>query len=531
MPTDVLDVVSDRFDETFDVVVIGYGFAGSVAAIEAARAGAKVVLLEKTAVPGGISICSYGAVRCASDVDLAYQYLTVTNGGRTPADVVRTLAEGMGEQEAYVRDLAKVNGAEIATTKEEGKTTANYPFPGVNAFYQTTVRAVPNFSAKHVYPWANGAPGGPMLFKILDDNLAQQRVEIRLEHRALRLITNGRDKEVRGVIVEGPNGVSRLKARKGVILACGGFEGNRDMQEQFWEGKPILPAAARYNTGDGIAMAQDLGAQLWHMWHLHGAYGFKSADPEYPYAIRVKRLPDWVPGTKTGFVPRRDETGAIDAAQVKMAWILLDRGGRRFMNEYQPYLQDTAHRSFHQYDPVTQDFPRIPALLLCDENGRKLYPLGRPTSNDKDLRYDWSADNMAEVKSGILKRANSVGELAKQLGFDPAAVERSVDRWNQMCAKGNDEDFGRPAGSMLAVKDPPFYGAQIWPVVSNTQGGPVHDAGQRIIDVFGHAIPRLYSAGELGSSYGHLYMSGGNISECLVTGRISARNACALPSA
>mgnify|MGYP001014327349 CR=1 FL=1 len=56
-----------HFDEEFDVVVVGYGFAGSVAAIEAARTGAKVVLIEKTAVPGGISICSYGAVRCASE--------------------------------------------------------------------------------------------------------------------------------------------------------------------------------------------------------------------------------------------------------------------------------------------------------------------------------------------------------------------------------------------------------------------------------------------------------------------------------
>lgn len=519
---------SDTFDEVFDVIVVGYGFAGSVAAIEAARAGAKVVLIEKTAVPGGISICSYGAVRCASDVDKAFEYLTATNGGRTPDDVVRVLAEGMGEQEDYVRDLARVNGAEIATTKEEGKTTANYPFPGVNAFYQTTVRSVPNFSAKAFYPWANGAPGGPMLFKIMDDNLSQQRVETRLETRAVRLIAAPDTREVRGLVVEGPRGVSRLRARRGVVLACGGFEGNQYLQEQFWEGKPILPAAARHNTGDGITMAQDLGAQLWHMWHLHGAYGFKSADPDYPYAIRVKRLPDWVPGSKTGFVPRRDETGAIELDSVKMAWILLDRTGRRFMNEYQPYLQDTAHRAFHVYDPAIQDFPRIPAMLICDEKGRKLYPLGRPTSNDKGLRYDWSSDNLAEVKSGILKKAASIGELARQLGADAAAAERTVARWNELCAKASDDDFGRPGGSMLSIDTPPFYGAPVWPVVSNTQGGPVHDAGQRIIDVYGKPIPRLFAAGELGSSYGHLYMSGGNISECLVTGRIAARNACAL---
>ncbi len=522
-------VPETRFDEEFDVIVVGYGFAGSVSAIEASRAGAKVLLIEKTAVPGGISICSYGAVRCAGDVDGAYQYLTATNGGRTPDDVVRTLAEGMGEQEDYVRDLARINDAEVATTREEGKTTANYPFPGVNSFYQTTIRSIPNFSALAVYPWANGAPGGPLLFKVLDDNLSAQRIEIRLQTRAVRLIAPGADREVLGLIAEGPNGTSRIKARRGVILACGGFEGNRNFQEQFWEGKPVLPAAARYNTGDGIVMSQDLGAQLWHMWHFHGAYGFKSSDPDYPYAIRVKRLPDWVPGAADGgFVPRRDETGVIEQGQVKMAWILLDRYGKRFMNEYHPYLQDTGHRPLHYYEPTIQDYPRIPAYFITDETGRKLYPLGRPTSNDKDLRYDWSPDNSAEIKSGILKRANSIAELAGILGLDPQTTVDSIGRWNEHVAAGGDRDFGRPPGSMLAVKDPPFYGAPVWPVVSNTQGGPVHDAGQRIIDVWGKPIPRLFSAGELGSSYGHLYISGGNISECFVTGRIAGRAAATL---
>jgi succinate dehydrogenase/fumarate reductase flavoprotein subunit len=275
-------------------------------------------------------------------------------------------------------------------------------------------------------------------------------------------------------------------------------------------------------------MAQDLGADLWHMWHFHGAYGFKAADPDYPYAIRVKRLPDWVPNGG-GFVPRRDETGSIDASQVKMAWILLDKNGRRFMNEYQPYLQDTAHRPLHYFDPVTQDYPRIPAYLICDENGRKLYPLGRPTSNDKDLYYEWSTDNLKEVESGILKKAKSVSELAQQLGLNGKAVESSIARWNEQCAASRDEDFGRPGGAMVPVATPPFYGAPVWPVVSNTQGGPIHDAQQRVIDVYGEPIPRLYAVGELGSAYGHLYMSGGNISECLITGRVAGAHVAGLP--
>ncbi len=518
------------FDEEFDVVVVGYGFSGATSAIEAGRAGARVLLIEKTSVPGGISICSYGAVRSADSAEKAFDYLTATNGGRTTPQVLRVLAKGMTEQEEYVRELAKVNGAEIATTKESGKTGANYPFPGFDTFYQTTVRSVPNFSARAVYPWANGAPGGPMLFKILDDNLSAQNVKIRLNTRAIRLITAGNTREVIGIVTENAGATTRIRVKRGVVLACGGFEGNQKFREQFWEGNPVLPAAARHNTGDGIVMAQDLGAELWHMWHFHGAYGFKAADPEYPYAIRVKRLPDWVPHAGFGFVPRRDETGSIDASQVKMAWILLDKNGKRFMNEYQPYLQDTAHRPMHYFDPATQSYPRIPAYLICDEEGRKLYPLGRPTSNDKDLYYEWSGDNLREVESGILKRGQTIAELARILGLEPRNVEQSVARWNQQCAAANDDDFGRPNGAMVPVSTPPFYGAPVWPVVSNTQGGPVHDAEQRIIDVYGEPIPRLYAVGELGSAYGHLYMSGGNISECLITGRIAGINVAALPA-
>ena len=101
-----------------------------------------------------------------------------------------------------------------------------------------------------------------------------------------------------------------------------------------------------------------------------------------------------------------------------------------------------------------------------------------------------------------------------------------------MCDAGSDIDFARPPGSMMRIEAPPFYGAPVWATVSNTQGGPVHDARQRVIDAFGDPIPRLYAAGELGSSFGHLYLSGGNIAECFVTGRIAGRDvAGAMPLA
>jgi succinate dehydrogenase/fumarate reductase flavoprotein subunit len=177
---------------------------------------------------------------------------------------------------------------------------------------------------------------------------------------------------------------------------------------------------------------------------------------------------------------------------------------------------------------VKQRFPRNPSVMICDEAGRKMYPLGKATSNDKGLRYDWSDDNLREVELGILKRADTLESLAIQLGLPPEEVMASVTRWNDQCVMRRDDDFGRPGGTMTPIRTPPFYGAPVWATLSNTQGGPVHDAQSRILDVHGSPIPRLYAAGELGSSFGHLYMSGGNIAECFVTGRIAGAGAAAL---
>jgi succinate dehydrogenase/fumarate reductase flavoprotein subunit len=125
----------------------------------------------------------------------------------------------------------------------------------------------------------------------------------------------------------------------------------------------------------------------------------------------------------------------------------------------------------------------------------------------------------------MLKRADTLEGLAIALGLEPEAVVATIARWNDHCASGRDEDYGRPGGTMTPVRTPPYYGAPVWATLSNTQGGPVHDAGSRIIDVYGEPILRLYAAGELGSSFGHLYLSGGNIAECFVTGRIAGKGA------
>ncbi|NKB57101.1 MAG: FAD-binding protein [Alphaproteobacteria bacterium] len=501
------------FDETVDVIVVGYGFAGAVSAIAAHDAGAQVLLLEKMADPGGISVCAGGGLRLSRDREAAFAYLKATNDGTTPDDVIRAFVDGMFEVEDFVAELVKVNGAESVRVERPG----NYPFPGHDSMYFLEIDNVPGFDRETGYPHARSLRNGTNLMKVLEDNVnARRGIAVRLSAAAGRLIT-GEDGAVRGLWAEGPDGPRSIGARQGVILACGGFEANPEMQRQYWQLNPVLSAAFRGNTGDGIRMASDVGADLWHMWHFHGSYGFRHPDPGFPFAIRMKRLPDWVPDVR--------ETDAV------MSWILLDRTGRRFMNEYEPYLQDTGHRPLDVMDPAIQRQPFVPCYAVVDEVGRQMYPLGGVVFNDRDVTpYEWSDDNLAEVQNGILTKCSDVAELAAAIGCEVGALEASLEAWNAACAAGQDSAHNRPSQTMAPIATPPFYVGEIWPVVSNTQGGPVHDAQQRVLNAYGEPIQRLYEAGEVGSIWGHLYLSGANLSECFIGGRIAGREVAALES-
>ena len=500
----MLNKTVEAFDETFDVIVVGYGFGGAVAAITAHDAGAKVLLAEKMPNPGGISICSGGGLRLPHDRDATFQYLKATNDGTTPDNVLRAFVDEMVLIDEYVQNLAEVNGARIKRTERPG----NYTFSGYDKMYFLQIEEIPGFDPKRDYSYANALSGGPFMFKVLQDNIEQRGIEERLGVAAKRLITDGTG-VVTGVWLDDGNGPKAVEAKGGVILACGGFEHAPEIQRQYWQINPVYTAAFIGNTGDGIRMTTDLGADLWHMWHFHGTYGFRH--PDLPFAIRTKRLPDWVPDVRE--------------AEAPMSWILVGRNGRRFMNEYDPYMQDTGHRGMDRVDPSQMGQPYVPCYMILDDEGRTLYPLGQTMFNDGAYEnYEWSHDNLKEVQNGIIKKADSIEELAEMIGCPVDKLTATVDAWNKSCDAGVD-DMGRPAKSMVPLRKAPFYMAEVWPVVSNTQGGPVHDEKRQVINAYGEPIPHLYTAGELGGIWGSLYLSGGNLTECFVSGRIAGRGA------
>lgn len=505
MPASSSGALADLDGRTFDVVVAGYGCAGASAAVGAADAGGSVLLLEKAPHLGGLSLRSSGFMRVANDAEKAAAYLDATNAGRVPYPVVQGLAHGMVELPDQLRKLAAEAGAEIGvqfgSEQAPHQTEDLYDWPGREALGWAGVTSVEGFEA---YEWATFSRGH-LLMAMLERNVARREIEVSFSSALDDLVVD--DGTVTGVRITTPNGTHVVSARGGVVLATGGFEFEPTMLADFHPLPTLFPVAHAYNTGDGLKAAQRAGAQLWHMWHIHGSYGFKV--PDYPVAFR-------------------NHMGGARRNERSVAWIIVDQHGTRYMNEAPPAPQDTPWRDMMALDSETGTFPRVPSWLIFDEPARKLGPIAKTRAVQGEPHHEWSQDNLVEVELGWIRRASSVAELAEETGLPASALASTLEEWNRAVAEGHDP-LGRPQGTMTPVATPPFYAIETWPTVTNTQGGPRHDEHQRVLTPDGRAIPGLYTAGELGSVFGHVYLLGGNLSEGIIGGDQAGRMAVGAP--
>ncbi len=219
-----------------------------------------------------------------------------------------------------------------------------------------------------------------------------------------------------------------------------------------------------------------------------------------------------VPGREAAYQHRMPSPG----------YIYVDHHGARFVDE--AGLDNHAMgKMLLQFDPTRGEYPRIPSYIVFDETTRLSGPVCH-IRGGYNRRFGWSADNSEEIERGWIQRAETVAELAEQIGLDGAVLTATVERYNEHCREGVDADFGRSDG-LEELKSAPFYAIKAEPCLLNTQGGPRRDARARVLDVFGEPISGLYAAGELGSIWSTLYPGSGNISEALVFGRIAGREA------
>jgi hypothetical protein len=204
--------------------------------------------------------------------------------------------------------------------------------------------------------------------------------------------------------------------------------------------------------------------------------------------------------------------------------VVVGADGKRFMNEK---FRNT-HGKIKTAGRWTQAPAPCPMFMIFDHtlfSGGPFFDKNLYHGWNAILKvYEWSKDNSSELARGWIKKANTVTELSRNIGLDPAAVEDTVNKWNTYCAAGKDPEFGRTR-MLSPLKNVPFYAIELSPTYFNTQGGPRRNGKGQILRPNGSPIRRLYSAGELGSIHSFLCQGGGNLGECMALGRISGRNA------
>ncbi|MEE8716841.1 MAG: FAD-dependent oxidoreductase [Coriobacteriales bacterium] len=478
----------DAWDYEADVVVVGYGGAGASAAITAHDAGAEVIVLEKLDRKGGSTAVSGGGFVYTKpeDVQSAVEYYRALQDGSN-ANYDEGMLEDYVEQTTGILDW-------LTSIMPERMEYSPYGSAG----YPQVVGADVITKYCCVDTQANGADPAGALFAGLDEAVTSRGITVLMQTPAKHLIL-GDDGQVAGVLAEQDGMQVRVRARRGVCMTCGGFLFNPEMLSDYVKGVEIGGVGCEGNTGDGIRMCQEVGAGLWHMNATSGGLGFHPDGGTWSYAF---------PGI--AMCPNS---------------IFVDTLGKRFCDE----ASMEAHGGMYAVDKfVTLPSPhyeRIPSYLIFDQatfDEKPTLMIGR-----KHFDRQWSADNSEEVDLGWIVKADSIEELAQSDGLDPQTLAQTVQTWNDAVRSGNDADFGRDVTGLSPIETGPFYSIRLTPALINTQGGPRRTVDAQVVDAFGEPIPRLFSAGEMGSMFGLAYQGASNVCKAMIYGRKAGAGAAA----
>ncbi|HLH51878.1 MAG TPA: FAD-binding protein [Roseiarcus sp.] len=479
-----------RWDFSADVVVLGYGGAGAVAAISAHDLGATTLILEKQERSRHISNTqlSLGAILFPQTEADAVALMNVA--GRLNVERPETLDIDQEVIAAWARYAAsnaewlmKLGAYGFAPMSEPGR-KADWP-----GLVSMEVNHLAGPSGERLY--------GDRLFAFLDRSVMARAIDVIWGAPASALIQDDRGQAI-GVRAASDGGPIAVRAKRAVILACGGFEHNDRLLRTYLPIAPLAVGGNPANTGDGLRMAQEIGADLWHMAVMNGSLKMKF--PDFPIAFEE----NFSPG---GF-------------------IAVDRSGRRFKAENQ-LIGYSEFWSALYYDTSSYVWPRIPVHYVFDEKRRCAGPIVFTefgAAGPLGL-YSWSADNSAEIRLGWIECGDTLESLARKIGVNGPNLKDEVERFNDAARSGSDCPLGRPASSIAPIDTPPFYAVALWPGLNNTFGGPRRNASAQVAHVSGAIIPRLYCAGELGSIFVNYPQSGANLSECIAFGRIAGENA------
>lgn len=465
------------WDRVVDLLIVGGGVAGVSAAIEASDRGAEVLVVEKTGRTGGNCIFSAGNL-----LDLtgpgALAHLSALCAGKTSDAVLEAYLGGLHGVAAWLRGL----GGVLEVLDQDGPDQRIEPcwphLPGADGIVYYRVAG-------------SGRPG-VLLWEILAGAADHRPIIFVADARCEELLTDDTG-AVMGARVSMPGGTQIIRARRGVVLATGGFENDHHLCDTYLPITPLVPIGHLGNTGDGLRLAQAAGASLWHMSNFFGRWAYVA------------------PGHEAGF--------GLDFPAP--TYLFVDADGRRFCAEEGHETHDRM-RVLTDYLPDRANYPHYPSFVIFDDACRVAGPLSRAQNSNG---YEWSADNSAELGAGWITEAEGAHALGLRLGVNPEQLASTIARYNELAGAGRDDDFYRPAGSLRALDLTRLFGMQMRPGVATTCGGPRRDEAGRVLREDGSVISGLYAAGGNGAVWGNLTQHGGGLTDGLVFGRLAAADA------
>jgi succinate dehydrogenase/fumarate reductase flavoprotein subunit len=484
-----------------DVLVVGFGAAGANAAIAAHDAGARVLILEKLRTPGGNSAVCAGAMLVPENLEAAISYYRALASGTVDEETIRAFAEAM----VRIPELLSSFGLEY---KWEPSAPPTFPTLMTERLKQI-----------HIKP--TGAEG----FRFLEALVRERGIEVLTEVRVTSLIQDPKTREILGATAQHNGEELIVSASKAVVLTCGGYGSNPAMLAQFnipGATDFIFPYGSPGNTGDGIALATQAGAALWHMASLE-------------WGRLCAREPSRKFGTAIGY--------GLGLTKRAGGFLIANRYGERFMAEDTSLSHCKTQPDLLRYDHKNAEYRNLPAYLLCDQSYRLRGPLATTAQMTRKKRggvvgyatvnkiYDWSLDNQAEIDAGWVIQAATISELGHKIGVDPIALEETIQQYNLACANQCDSLFGRDKMTLVPFERSPYFAVEVGLALVNTQGGPKRNGKCQVLDHNNGVIPRLYAAGEVSSFFGFLYQVGSNYPEAWASGRIAGLEAARLKPA
>ena len=462
-----------EWDYETDVVVVGFGIAGTTAACEASDAGAEVILLEKAPKEeaGGSSRVNGGFLTIDEDYDDAescYRYWR----GMYDKDVIEARLDAWPLMEEWL-DANPIDCLEEYSDRGD-VTLAQYFHPS----------------------------GGYKIYPGLEAAVASRPIQVLYSAPAVELVQDEQTKEIRGVVAS-MDGVEKLvKARKGVILTTGSYTGNAEMMKQYnHAGIYIASYDSPHNTGDAITMTSRVGGQIW---------GFANESIEYQdWAIKVA-------SEELGMGIRYLKPSGENTAH-----IFVNKRGERFMNEMLNTRHTHEHLAVLDWDENENEYSNSPFWMVFDQSIMQSSRIGAygteeeidpaygaamlMTWNGVYKTYGWSSDNSVELEKGWIVQADTIEELAAKMqattyfgdtvSVDAARLAATVAEYNAACDAGEDA-LGRPAASLQSLSAPPYYAVELCPGAMYANAGPRVNAQNNVIDQMGEEIPRLYAAGQ-----------------------------------